>query len=73
MRLKSFLSKQNLSHADLAKKLGCVTGQAVRNWSLGLRMPEPLLVERIVEVTNRQVTVQDLHDERVEFLKSQSF
>lgn len=69
MRLKSYLSAHNLSHADLAKKLGGVTGQAVRNWSLGQRMPEPMIAERIVKLTKGRVTVQDLHDQRIETLK----
>lgn len=69
MRLRSFLQTNRLTHAEMAKRLGGVTGQAVRNWSLGYRMPEPLIAEKIVKVTKGRVTVQDLHDQRIETLK----
>lgn len=69
MRLKNFLQIERLSSAEFAAKLGGVTGEAVRLWAAGLRMPEPLAIEKIVDVTKGQVTVQDLHDQRVERLK----
>lgn len=72
MRLKEFLQAEQLSAEKFARHLGCVTGQAVRCWAKGSRMPEPLIAEKIVEVTKGKVTVQDLHDARMTFLRSET-
>lgn len=71
MKLKDFMEAKHLTAADFARLLGDVTGEAVRLWATGRRMPEPLIAEKIVEVTKGKVTVQDLHDARMAFLRGE--
>ena len=70
MKLRAFMTEQQLSPAAFARILGDVSGEAVRLWASGRRMPEPEIAQRIVEATGGTVTVQDLHDTRLQFLRN---
>jgi len=73
MTLDHWLNSNNLNAEEFARRLSAdgqsLTGEAVRKWRKGERMPEAEIVERIVRETGGAVTVQDLHNARVEFLK----
>lgn len=71
MRLKDFLKDQEISAVKFAETIG-VSQPAVGLWLSGKRMPEPEVLERIIEATKGQVTVQDLHDARIEHLRSEA-
>lgn len=69
MELKSYMSSNGIDDASMAHTLGCSAG-SVRKWRYGERMPEPEIAQRIVEVTEGAVSIQDLHDTRLAFLRS---
>jgi len=66
MRLNTYLEDNSLTAAEFATRVGDVTGEAVRLWAAGRRMPEAAIAQRIVDATGGAVTVQDLHDARME-------
>jgi DNA-binding transcriptional regulator YdaS (Cro superfamily) len=70
MKLHAFITSQQITPAAFARILGNVSGEAVRLWASGRRMPEPETAQRIVEATGGAVTVQDLHDTRLQFLRN---
>lgn len=70
MRLNDYLIKHNLTPADLAEQIGDVTSEAVRLWAAGRRMPEVRFIQKILEITNNKVTVEDLFQARVEALEN---
>lgn len=69
MRLNDYLIKHNLTPADLAEQIGDVTSEAVRLWAAGRRMPEVKFIQRIIDITDNKVTVEDLFLARVENLE----
>lgn len=74
MTFDHWLNSNKLTAEEFARRLGAkgdsVSGEAVRMWRKGARMPEAEMAERIVKETAGAVTVQDMHDTRLEFLKS---
>ena len=70
MDLKTYMDDRSLTGEKMAEIIGDVTGAAVLNWKLGSRMPSPEIAERIVKVTDGLVTVQDMHETRLEYLTS---
>jgi DNA-binding transcriptional regulator YdaS (Cro superfamily) len=70
MDLKSHMAKSELTGEAMAELIGGVTGAAVRLWMAGARMPSPEIAERIVEVTGGKVTVQDMHETRLEYTRA---
>jgi DNA-binding XRE family transcriptional regulator len=71
MRLNDYLIKHNLTPADLAEQIGDVTSEAVRLWAAGRRMPEVKFIQRIIEITDSRVTVEDLYQARVEVMENE--
>lgn len=69
MTLDQWMKEQGLTPEKVGVEIG-TTGESVRRYRSGSRMPEPEIVERIFVVTNGAVTVQDLHDTRLTFLRS---
>lgn len=69
MKLSAWLADNKKSAEQLGKELGC-TGQAVRRWCSGDRMPDASMIEKIEIATGGAVTLQDLHDTRLAFLKA---
>lgn len=65
------MKENGISDADMAQKLECSAG-AVWKWCVGERMPEPKFVERIVEVTGGSVSISDLHETRMAYLKGEA-
>lgn len=70
MRLNDYLTKHNLTPADLADLIGDVTSEAVRLWAAGRRMPEVKFIQKIIEITDSKVTVEDLYQARVEAMEN---
>lgn len=76
MQLKPYMDSLGITCAAMAKKISegdgpACTGEAVRRWSTGQRMPSPEFAERIVEVTGGAVTIRDLHDCRLAALREE--
>jgi transcriptional regulator with XRE-family HTH domain len=71
MRLSQWLTENNLTHAEMADRIGGVTAEAVRLWAAGRRMPEVRSITRILEVTENEVTLLDLYDARLERLNNE--
>ena len=76
MTLDHWLNSNKLNAEEFARRLSSggesVTGEAVRKWRNGSRMPEAAMAERIVMETGGEVTVQDMHDTRLQFLKAEA-
>lgn len=68
MNLRTYMKLHNISDSAFSAVLGCSAG-SVRKWRFGERMPEPEIAQRIVDATEGSVTVQDLHDARMAFLR----
>jgi transcriptional regulator with XRE-family HTH domain len=71
MTLDQWIKKSKCSVDEFARSVG-VTSEAVRRYRSGERMPEPFVAQRIVEETKGRVSIQDLHDVRLERLKSRA-
>lgn len=71
MRLNDYLTKHNLTPAELADLIGDVTSEAVRLWAAGRRMPEVKFIQKIIEITDNKVTVEDLYQARVEAMENE--
>ncbi len=69
MNLKSYMDDRAINGEKMAEVIGGVTGAAVRLWMTGARMPSPEIAERIVGITDGAVTVQDMHETRLAFLR----
>jgi DNA-binding transcriptional regulator YdaS (Cro superfamily) len=69
MTISDWMKSTNRSAFQLAAILG-LSEMAVRRYAQGSRMPEPEIAQRIVEVTEGAVSIQDLHDTRLAFLRS---
>lgn len=69
--MNDYLIKHNLTPAELAEQIGDVTSEAVRLWAAGRRMPEVKFIQRIIDITDNKVTVEDLFRARVEALENE--
>lgn len=70
MRLTDWLQQEKITPATAADRIGSVTGEAVRLWAAGKRMPNTDQVERIFEVSGGAVTANDLHEACREYRQS---
>lgn len=59
MELKEYLDKHYLTKRGFAKKLG-VTDSTIHNFIAGRSHPTAKLAQKIVELTNGEVTFEDL-------------
>lgn len=71
MKLTDWLAAGGLSPEKFAKEIG-VTGEAVRRYRTGARMPGPEIAQKIYLATQGEVTVQDLHEQCLSFLAARS-
>lgn len=71
MTLNHWIATTSPDLDAFARQIG-VTPEAVRRYRNGSRMPEPLIAERIVKATRGKVTIQDLHDTRLRFLRMEA-
>lgn len=69
MKLHDWMARVAKTPDQVAETLG-VTGEAVRRYARGARMPRPEICRRIHELTSGAVTAQDLHEQRLEFLST---
>lgn len=69
--MNDYLTKHNLTPAELADLIGDVTSEAVRLWAAGRRMPEVKFIQKIIEITDNKVTVEDLYQARVEAMENE--
>ena len=58
-KFRNWRKKKELSQVEVARKLG-VTQQAIANWEIGIRHPDKRLWRRIVEITEGEITIDDL-------------
>lgn len=70
MTLDEWLSSKNLNSESFGRLLK-VTGQAVRRYRTGERMPDADTCERIFGLTDGNVTVADIHAARIKWLRAQ--
>lgn len=70
MNLKSFIDEEGIKADKLAEMVGGVTGAAVRLWLAGARMPSAEAIEKIFEITGGRVTIVDLHESRMAFIRA---
>ena len=61
MRLSAYLSDKGESTAEFAARLG-VTGEAVRLWLNGERIPRQEMMVRISQATDNAVTPNDFFE-----------
>jgi len=71
MTLDDWMSEQKLTAEELGKTLDC-SGQAVRRYRSGERMPDTEMAEKIIDVSGGAVTIEDMHKARLGFLKSEA-
>ena len=69
MTLDQWLTEQKINSEEFGRRIGS-TGEAVRKWRAGERMPEPEMVETIRIATKDSVTVSDLHLARLSALRT---
>ena len=67
MTLDDWMTERKMTAEELGKTLDC-SGQAVRRYRSGERMPDTEMAEKIIEISNGAVTVEDMHNARVEYL-----
>lgn len=71
MKLSDWMAGAAKTPNELAVLIG-TTGEAVRRYCSGARMPRPEIVRRIHEITGGQVTAHDLHEQRLEFINTKA-
>ena len=60
MKLADYLDERNLTHSDMARRIGTST-EAVRRYANGLRLPKPEIMGRIIETTEGVVEHADFY------------
>ena len=68
MRLQDWLTEKKWTAADLAAALN-TTPQAAGRYLSGQRMPTALTLEQIIKVTDGAVTAQDMHEQRMAYVR----
>ena len=58
MKLREFMTKYNASLNDIALMIG-TSSEAVRRYANGERMPQPHIMQAIIDATNGKVTAND--------------
>jgi DNA-binding transcriptional regulator YdaS (Cro superfamily) len=70
MKLNDWISDvAKITPAEFAGRIG-VTRQAMSRYCAGERMPDAHMVEKIEKATKGAVTVADLHEMRLSYLRS---
>ena len=64
MTLSEYLKRHDLAAARFAEKIG-VTGESVRRYAAGERVPRPEIMNRIVEATDGTVQHRDFYGQGV--------
>jgi transcriptional regulator with XRE-family HTH domain len=70
--LEEYRRAHGLSYAQLASKLGLTWGRHAMRWALGESWPDADKLERIVQATRGEVSVDAMHKRRLAFLASHS-
>ena len=68
--LDAYRHERGLTYAQLAAKLGLTQRRHAMRWARGESWPDADKLQRIVEITNGEVTVEALHKKRLAFLAS---
>lgn len=69
MKLRHWLKERRIKAEQFGRTLD-TTGQAVRRYASGERMPDAIMVEKIVAATKGEVSVTDLHEARLEYMNA---
>jgi transcriptional regulator with XRE-family HTH domain len=59
MTLHEWMRAKGLTDAEMAAKLGVLQASTVSRYRTGHRFPEPRILKKIEDVTDRQVTASD--------------
>lgn len=70
MRLREWRQTQKYSLTEMANRTGFGNSMTWWRYEVGEHRVDAPVVERIVAVTNGQVTAQDMHEVRLEWLKA---
>lgn len=70
MELRQWRRTHRISQIDMAKTLGLQSQVTYRRYEVGEHRADAPIVERIVAVTKGQVTAQDMHEVRLEWLRA---
>lgn len=62
MKFDKWIEKEGKTIADVARDFSCRHG-VVRRWCLGLAIPRPEMMAKIVEYTGGQVQPNDFYEE----------
>ena len=69
--LDQYRQDRGLTYAQLAEKLGLTQRRHAMRWARGESWPDADKLQRIVEITQGEVTVEAMHKRRLAFLASQ--
>ena len=70
MRLKEWRLTHGLTLQQCAEKFGCNSARTYQRYEDGMHRTDAPLVERIAKLTDGAVTAQDMHEARLEWLRS---
>ncbi len=70
MILEDFRTNEGLTYEALATLIGVSSARQAQKYAAGEAMPRAEIVERIRLVTNGAVSPNDLHETRIEWLRS---
>lgn len=70
MRLKEWRLTQSLTLLQCARLFECNSARTYQRYEDGMHRTDAPLVERIAELTGGAVTAQDMHETRLEWLRS---
>jgi len=71
MKLKQWRLTQEKTLLECAKDLGLRDGRTFQRYETGENRPDAPLADAIILMTKGQVTLEDLHIQRLEWLESQ--
>lgn len=71
MKLATYLANKPMTQAAFAASLG-VSQATINRYVTDERFPDPGMIERIADLTGRQVTFADWHEQATDALKAKA-
>lgn len=71
MKLATYLTNKPMTQAAFAASIG-VSQATINRYVTDERFPDPQMIERIADATDRQVTFVDWHEQAVEARKAKA-
>ena len=69
--LEAYRSAHKMSYATLAKHIGVSQARTAYSYALGMQWPSSERLQRILDVTGGEVTVDAMHKRRLQWVTSQ--